>query len=362
MRSARRVAFFDLAGADTDTTPDCGKTSASRQTFVSGKAALLAAAGDARGDLASRQCRGRGRAQFNGGAIVISGAGGERRVELARFPSTRAGFVAECARPSIRRPRRSMRTARASPTPCSALAPMLPRSRSTSNLAGSRFCRLICAHDVGRAINPTLVEGQIEGGAAQGLGMALMEEFVPGRSRKSARLSDPDHRRHAAGGEHPHRGAFVRRAVRRQGDRRAGVDPDRAGDLQRHPSRDRRRGFSDAPGDAGSGSRAAILRHVAASNDSHGMKLMTPTIKIRCDACPVMCYIRPGMTGACDRYANDNGGLVRVDPHVLLERTLKRWRRGRAVRRRGARMERRHRSRTGADRHGHRRRYHLSRL
>src|SRR5277367_2241593 len=44
-----------------------------------------------------------------------------------------------------------------------------------------RVLRLTCAHDVGRAINPTLVEGQIEGGAAQGLGMALMEEFFPGR-------------------------------------------------------------------------------------------------------------------------------------------------------------------------------------
>ncbi len=44
--------------------------------------------------------------------------------------------------------------------------------------------------------------------------------------------------------------------------------------------------------------------------------------KIRCDACPVMCYIRPGMTGACDRYANEGGLLVRVDPHVLLDRTL----------------------------------------
>jgi 6-hydroxynicotinate reductase len=44
--------------------------------------------------------------------------------------------------------------------------------------------------------------------------------------------------------------------------------------------------------------------------------------KIRCDACPVMCFIKPGMSGACDRYANHNGDLVRVDPHVLLERTL----------------------------------------
>ena len=41
--------------------------------------------------------------------------------------------------------------------------------------------RITAAHDVGRAINPTLVEGQIEGGIAQGIGMALMEEFVPGR-------------------------------------------------------------------------------------------------------------------------------------------------------------------------------------
>ncbi len=44
--------------------------------------------------------------------------------------------------------------------------------------------------------------------------------------------------------------------------------------------------------------------------------------KIRCDACPVMCYIKPGMTGACDRYANRAGELVRVDPHVLLEQAI----------------------------------------
>jgi len=35
---------------------------------------------------------------------------------------------------------------------------------------------------VGRAVNPTLVEGQIAGGIAQGLGLALMEEYVPGRT------------------------------------------------------------------------------------------------------------------------------------------------------------------------------------
>ncbi len=44
--------------------------------------------------------------------------------------------------------------------------------------------------------------------------------------------------------------------------------------------------------------------------------------KVRCDACPVMCIIKPGAAGACDRYANADGVLVRTDPHLLLERTI----------------------------------------
>jgi hypothetical protein len=44
--------------------------------------------------------------------------------------------------------------------------------------------------------------------------------------------------------------------------------------------------------------------------------------KIECNACPVLCQIGPGKTGACDRYANHEGALVRVDPVVLLRRTL----------------------------------------
>jgi hypothetical protein len=44
--------------------------------------------------------------------------------------------------------------------------------------------------------------------------------------------------------------------------------------------------------------------------------------KIRCDACPVMCFIKDGAAGACDRYANRGGELIRVDPHVVLDRTV----------------------------------------
>jgi 6-hydroxynicotinate reductase len=45
---------------------------------------------------------------------------------------------------------------------------------------------------------------------------------------------------------------------------------------------------------------------------------------IRCDACPVLCYIKPGRTGSCDRYGNHEGKLVRLDPHVVLDRALER--------------------------------------
>ncbi len=42
--------------------------------------------------------------------------------------------------------------------------------------------------------------------------------------------------------------------------------------------------------------------------------------KIRCDACPVMCYIADGRSGACDRYANKAGQLVRLDPLTIVQK------------------------------------------
>jgi xanthine dehydrogenase molybdenum-binding subunit len=51
-----------------------------------------------------------------------------------------------------------------------------------------RVLRLVCANDVGRAINPMAVEGQIEGGAQMGLGYALTEEVIV----KDGRVLNPD--------------------------------------------------------------------------------------------------------------------------------------------------------------------------
>lgn len=42
--------------------------------------------------------------------------------------------------------------------------------------------------------------------------------------------------------------------------------------------------------------------------------------KVECNACPVLCQITEGRTGACDRWGNVGGALTRIDPVVLLRR------------------------------------------
>jgi hypothetical protein len=41
---------------------------------------------------------------------------------------------------------------------------------------------------------------------------------------------------------------------------------------------------------------------------------------VTCDACPVLCRIREGRSGACDRYGNVGGALTRLDPFVVTQR------------------------------------------
>ena len=52
---------------------------------------------------------------------------------------------------------------------------MVQVDRETGGVTVERY---VIAYDIGRAINPTLVKGQIVGGFAQGLGGALLEEFI----------------------------------------------------------------------------------------------------------------------------------------------------------------------------------------
>lgn len=60
----------------------------------------------------------------------------------------------------------------------------------------------------------------------------------------------------------------------------------------------------------------------AGGSDDADRRAAARAEKIRCDACPVMCYIAPGQAGACDRYANVEGRILRTDPVVMLSHTL----------------------------------------
>ena len=66
-----------------------------------------------------------------------------------------------------------------------------------------RVVELATTQEVGRAMNPQALEGQIEGGTAQGLGLALLEEIQVARrqgpQRVVHRLPAADDPRHAAG-------------------------------------------------------------------------------------------------------------------------------------------------------------------
>jgi len=172
------LSAFRFVLGDTALTHDAGKTSASRQTFVSGRAALEAGRDLRRKVLALANAGEDATLALSGTLLhVADGSGGGRTIDLAMMeddlegdgrydPPTTAldadgqgvpyatyGFAAQCA-----------------------------LVRVDTALGTVTVEEIVAAQDVGRAVNPTLVIGQIHGGIAQGLGLALMEEFVPGRT------------------------------------------------------------------------------------------------------------------------------------------------------------------------------------
>jgi aldehyde oxidoreductase len=174
------VAAFTLLGADTDVTPDAGKTSASRQTFVSGAAALRAGAA-LRAQLLRRLNAGDGAALRLDGSRVTDGTAAFDLTSLAGTENA-FGYVLT-AEETYDPPTTPLdRDGQGSPYAAYGWGAHLAVIEVDTELGTIRVLDLVCAHDVGRAINPTLLEGQIEGGSAQGIGLALMEEFIPGRT------------------------------------------------------------------------------------------------------------------------------------------------------------------------------------
>ena len=175
------IACFDLISGDTSITPDCGKTSASRQTFVTGRAAHMAGSELRRAILRLANAGEEATIDFGQNGLVIREGGIQRSVPLPDLPRDKFGYVLTVEQTFDPPTSPLDENGQGSPYAVFGFGAHMTEIEIDIELGTVRVLKVVAAHDVGRAINPTLIEGQIEGGVAQGLGMALMEEFFPGK-------------------------------------------------------------------------------------------------------------------------------------------------------------------------------------
>jgi aldehyde oxidoreductase len=176
------TAQLRLVAGDTDLTEDAGKTSASRQTFVSGNAARFAGEDLRRQILRIGEVGEDATIELGAGKITLRDSATTRVIDLSQLPVKERGDVLIGTGrfdPPTTPPDAD---GRGVPYATYAFAAQIAQVEVDIELGTTKVQRIVAAHDVGRAINPIQVEGQIHGGVAQGLGMALMEEYVPGRT------------------------------------------------------------------------------------------------------------------------------------------------------------------------------------
>ena len=183
------LASVQQVMGDTDCTADAGKSSASRQTFVSGNASR--AAGQAlRRQLIERLGLARAndqdvRLRFDGNKLIAEAGSERHEADLSdpnAWPADADGDLAS-ASGSFNPPTVPLDAdGQGVPYATYGFAAQMAELEVDIELGTVQLLHIHAAHDVGRAINPTLVEGQVHGGIAQGIGMALMEEYVSGKT------------------------------------------------------------------------------------------------------------------------------------------------------------------------------------
>jgi CO/xanthine dehydrogenase Mo-binding subunit/CO/xanthine dehydrogenase FAD-binding subunit/aerobic-type carbon monoxide dehydrogenase small subunit (CoxS/CutS family) len=178
-----QVQQIRLLGADSAVTPDAGKTSASRQTFVSGNAALRSAMSLREQIARQTNCTELLTIDIDAGKLIVNaGRADSTALVLKELSADEDGYVF-VARETYDPPTGPMdENGQGDPYAVFGYAAQMVSLDVDTGLGTVSLLQVAAAHDVGRAINPLLVEGQIHGGIAQGIGLALMEEFIPGRT------------------------------------------------------------------------------------------------------------------------------------------------------------------------------------
>jgi xanthine dehydrogenase molybdenum-binding subunit len=168
--------------SDSALTPLAGTTTASRQLYMSGNAVLKA----------SRELR-EPIAGVAGTMLGVDAASIRLEGGMAHAPDGRtrslADILRECARLGVPRSHLGayhapagepvdFATGQGKVFPDYTFGAHAVEVEVDTETGAVRVLKHVAAHDVGRAINPQSVAGQIQGGAVQGLGYGLMEEVI----------------------------------------------------------------------------------------------------------------------------------------------------------------------------------------
>ena len=163
---------------DTDLTPNGGPTTASRQTFVTGNASRFAAKTlreEISASMAEKYDVRPGQIRFEDGMVHINGHSMtyaeiyKEMMGMGRKPLVRYEYEAPKTQPLGSGG--DMHFAFSFATQAAEV--------EVNKLTGEvRVLKVISANDVGMAVNPLGLQGQVEGGVMMGLGNCLTEEFI----------------------------------------------------------------------------------------------------------------------------------------------------------------------------------------
>ena len=297
----------EVNAADTSEVPDSGPTVASRTCMIVGRHPAALRRGHARA---------------------------ARRAHAAR--STCGSTVRSSSRNSTNgRPRWSGTTRRIAATPTAATAGRATSSNSKSiRIRGQvRPVKFTTVHEIGKAIHPMLAAGQIEGGSAQGLGWALLEDVVMRDGRMAnhtltnyivpTTLDTPE--MDVVMLERPVQTWAVRREGRgRDADRRT-----RAGRDQRAASRRLR-----SPRDSGDAGKADVMQFTLNGKrvrvDAHPMTRLLDVLREYCGLTGTKEGCGEGECGACTVLVDRRAGecvprAVRAGRQTRASRPSRAW-------------------------------------
>ena len=175
-----------VTSADTMVTPEGGATSASRQTYISGNAARLAAKEAKQVALAEARemLKATGEVDFLQGVVSVDGAPGSLTVKEVLANCRMKGKLTlghgwfNPATTGL-----DAATGAGEPYGTYAFATQVAEVEVDTETGKVEVLRLVASHDVGRAVNPQLVQAQIEGGSVMGVGYALLEEIQVSKGR-----------------------------------------------------------------------------------------------------------------------------------------------------------------------------------